>query len=174
MTSESPFGNIYEAFATASAKFRNRTAVIYLGTRFSYNRIMKLAENFAASLCDQGVGQGERIILYIPNCLQWVIAWLGIQRIGAVAVPITPIYTAYDLEYIANDSEARFIVCADINYGYVKQVLPETGLNKVIVTRLTDLLPWWKRLFGWAFDKVPKGSVSKENDEIRNRLAKKV
>jgi len=166
VTKEKPFQNIYDAFATASAKFMNKTAVIYLGTRFSYNRIMKLAENFAASLYNQGIREGERVIIYIPNCVQWIVAWLGIQRIGAVAVPITPIYTAYDLLYIANDSGARSIVCADINYGYVKQVLPETGLKKVIVTRLTDLLPWWKRLFGWAFDKVPKGSVSKEKNTL--------
>lgn len=166
MTNGYAFQNIYDAFAAASARFPNKTAVIYLGTRFSYRRIRKLAENFAVSLLDQGVREGERIILYIPNCVQWVVAWLGIQRIGAVAIPITPIYTAYDLQYIANDSGARFIVCADINYGYVKQVLPETDLNKVIVTRLTDLLPRWKRLFGWAFDKVPKGKVSKEGDTI--------
>ena len=166
MTKEKHFRNIYEAFATASVKFSNKTAVIYLGTRFSYNTIMRLAENFTASLCDQGIGEGERIILYIPNSVQWVIAWLGIQRIGAVAIPITPIYTAYDLQYIASDSGAKFIVCADINYGYVKQALPETALSKVIVTRLTDLLPWWKRFFGWAFDKVPKGSVSKEKNTL--------
>jgi long-chain acyl-CoA synthetase len=166
MTQENHFQNIYEAFAAASVKYSNKTAVIYLGTRFSYDTIMRLAENFAASLCDEGIGEGERVILYIPNSVQWVIAWLGIQRIGAVAIPITPIYTAYDLQYIASDSGAKFIVCADINYGYVKQALPETSLNKVIVTRLTDLLPWWKRLFGWAFDKVPKGNVSKEKNTL--------
>jgi long-chain acyl-CoA synthetase len=166
MTKEISFQNIYDAFSTASAKFPDKTAVIYLGTRFSYSRILKLAENFAASLFDQGIRAEEKVILYIPNSVQWVVAWLGIQRVGAVAIPITPIYTAHDLQYIANDSGARFVVCADTNYGYVKQVLPETGLNKVIVTRLTDLLPWWKKFFGWAFDKVPKGSVSKERDTL--------
>jgi len=166
MNQENHFQNIYEAFAAASIKYSNKTAVIYLGTRFSYDTIMRLAENFAASLFDQGIGEGDRVILYIPNSVQWIIAWLGIQRIGAVAIPITPIYTAYDLQYIANDSGAKFIVCADINYGYVKQALPETSLSKVIVARLTDLLPWWKRLFGWAFDKVPKGNVSKEKNTL--------
>jgi long-chain acyl-CoA synthetase len=166
MVNEYSFQNIFEAFVSASMKYSNKTAVIYLGTRFSYSTIMRLAENFAASLCDQGIGEGDRVILYIPNSVQWVIAWLGIQRIGAVAIPITPIYTAYDLQYIANDSGAKFVVCADINYGYVKQALPETALSTVIVTRLTDLLPWWKRLFGWAFDKVPKGNVSKEKNTL--------
>ncbi|MBW2127175.1 MAG: AMP-binding protein [Deltaproteobacteria bacterium] len=83
--------NIFKAFSLAVAKFQNRTAVIYLGTRFSYQKILHLAERFASSLVDMGVKQNDRIILYIPNSIQWIVAWLGTQRAGAVAVPITPI-----------------------------------------------------------------------------------
>jgi len=169
MSQEIPFDNIFDAFAGAAKKFGDNTAIVYLGTRFSYNRIVSLAENFASSLIAEGIEEGDRIVMYIPNSVQWVIAWLGIQRAGAEAVPITPIYTAYDLKYIANDSEAKFVVCADTNYGYVKQAFDETGLKKVIVTKLTDLLPWWKRFFGWAFDKVPKGKVSKEESTLSFR-----
>ena len=166
MTDKDALDNIYNAFDSAAEKHGSKTAIIYLGTRFSYNRVVKLAERFAFSLSAQGVEYGDRIVIYVPNSVQWVIAWLGIQRAGAVAVPITPIYTAHDLQYIANDSEAKYIVCSDTNYGYVKQVFPETGFKKAIVTRLTDILPWWKRLFGWAFDRVPKGKVAKEDNTL--------
>jgi long-chain acyl-CoA synthetase len=169
MTNKDALDNIYNAFAAAAKKYGSKTAIIYLGTRFSYNRVVKLAERFAFSLREQGIEENDRIVMYVPNSVQWVIAWLGIQRAGAVVIPITPIYTAHDLKYIANDSGAKYIVCSDTNYGYVKQVLPETGLEKAIVTRLTDILPWWKRLFGWAFDKVPKGKVSKDIDTLSFR-----
>ena len=169
MPEDITFQNIFDAFAGAAEKFGDNTAIVYLGTRFSYNRIVSLAENFASSLIAEGIEEGDRIVMYIPNSVQWVIAWLGIQRAGAEAVPITPIYTAYDLKYIANDSEAKFVICADTNYGYVKQAFDETGLKKVIATKLTDLLPWWKRFFGWAFDKVPKGKVSKEESTLSFR-----
>ncbi|UCF58141.1 MAG: acyl--CoA ligase, partial [Deltaproteobacteria bacterium] len=167
MTREPVFQNIFDAFAASAKTHRDRTAVVYLGTSFSYGKVLHFAENFAAALQDHGVSEGEKIILYIPNSVQWIVAWLGIQRAGAVAVPITPIYTAYDLDYIAKDSGAGYIVCSDTNYGYVKQAFPETRLKKVIVTRLTDLLPWWKRLFGWAFDRVPTGKVSRDEDTIQ-------
>jgi len=127
---------------------------------------LRLAERFAASLLELGVEENDKVVLYIPNSIQWIVAWLGIQRAGAVAVPITPIYTSYDLRYIARDSGASFVVCADTNYGYVKEVFDEVGFKKVIVTRLDDLLPWWKRLFGWAFDKVPKGKVARDEDTV--------
>jgi long-chain acyl-CoA synthetase len=163
---ELAFRNILEAFVDSAEKHKNKTAIIYLGTRFTYDRILRHVENFAAALVEVGVRRGDRIILYIPNSVQWVISWLGVQRAGAIVVPITPIYTDYDLRYIANDSGATFIICADVNYGYVQQVLPDTGLKKVIVTTLTDILPWWKRLFGWAFDKVPKGHVGKADNTL--------
>lgn len=166
MTVHDPEGNIVEAFASAAKEKGKRTAVIYLGTRFSYETVLRLAVNFAASLRHAGVSEGDRVILYVPNSIHWVIAWLGIQRAGAIVVPITPIYTHHDLIYIANDSGATSIVCSDTNFGYVKQAIPETGLKMAIAAKLTTLLPWRKRLFGWAFDKVPKGRVSREDDTL--------
>jgi long-chain acyl-CoA synthetase len=169
MTQDIPFQNIYDAFAASAAKYANRKAIVYLGSRFSYQRLMNLSENFARSLVEVGVRPGDRIVMYIPNSVQWVISWLGIQRAGAQAVPITPIYTAHDLNYIANDSGARFVVCSDANYGYVQQAWDDTDLKKAVVMKLTDLLPWWKRLFGWAFDRVPKGKISKDEHTLSFR-----
>ena len=51
--------------------------------------------------------------------------------------------------------------CIDTNFGYVERVIPQTGLKRIIVTNLADPLPWWKRLLGWAFDKVPRGRFSR-------------
>lgn len=164
-----PFENIFEAFSASAEKFGRRTAVVYLGTSYSYRRVLELAENFAASLKAEGIDEGDRVIIYLPNSLQWVIGWLGIQRVGALAVPITPIYTVYDLRYIAQDSGARLILCADTNYGYVKEAFPDTCLEKAVVTRLSDPLPWWKKVFGWAFDKVPKGKISKDETSLSFR-----
>jgi long-chain acyl-CoA synthetase len=152
--------NIFGAFEAAAERRRNHPAVIYLGTRYSYLKIKDLAERFAAALIDLGVRPGQRVVLYVPNTVQWVMTWLGIQRAGAVPVPITPIYTPHDLSYITNDSGAEAIVCADTNFGYVKRVLPETQLKNVIVTRMADLLPWWKRAFGTLFDVIPKGKAA--------------
>jgi long-chain acyl-CoA synthetase len=155
-------GTIYDAFDSVAEVYPRKSAIIYLGTAYSYGRIRDWTGRFATALYDIGVREGEKVILYIPNCLQWVIAWLAIQRLEAIAVPITPIYASLDLLYVAGDSEAETIVCTDTNFGYVKQVLPESKLKRVIVTNLADLLPLWKRTFGWIFDKVPKGKTSRD------------
>jgi len=156
--------NIFSAFETVADRRGNHAAVIYLGTRYTYQKLKALAESFAASLLDNGLQSGQRVVIYVPNSIQWVVAWLGIQRAGGVCVPITPIYTPQDLEYIANDSGAEAIVCADTNFGYVKKVLPKTNIGMVVVTKMAELLPAWKRAFGLLFDVIPRGNIDLGTD----------
>ncbi len=151
---------IYSAFEAVARRRKNHTAVVYLGTRYSYQKLKELAESFAAAFIDKGLMPGQRVIIYVPNSIQWVVAWLGIGRAGGVCVPITPIYTPKDLEYIANDSGAEAIVCADTNFGYVQQVLGNTGIRTVVITKMAELLPAWKRLFGSLFDVIPRGNIT--------------
>lgn len=155
--------DIYSTFAATAERRAGHTAVIFLGTQFSYRKVQNLAERFAAALVDMGVEFGNKVMLYIPNSIQWVICWLGTQKIGAVCVPITPIYTPHDLKYIINDCEAETIICADTNFGYVANVLPETCVKRVIVTNIADLLPSWKRYIGRLFDVIPKGNFSRDS-----------
>ena len=151
--------NIAEAFERSARNHPQKTAVVYLGTRYTYERLEKWVRGFALSLREKGVDKGHKVILYAPNSIQWIVAWLGIMKAGAAAVPITPIYTPYDLDFIAGDTGALAIVCMDRNFGYVKQVRPNSRISLVVAANLTDLLPWWKRWFGWIFDKVPSGKV---------------
>ena len=160
---------IYSTFAKTADQYKNHPAVVYLGTRFSYGEIKKMSACFGSALTNMGIKAGQKIIIYIPNSIQWVVAWLGIQKMGGISVPITPIYTPHDLKYIANDSEAEAIVCADTNFGYVTSVLPETRLKKVIVTKMADLLPWWKRGFGYLFDVIPRGKIALDENTFSFR-----
>jgi long-chain acyl-CoA synthetase len=103
-------------------------------------------------------------MIYIANCPQFLVAYFGIQEIGAIPVPVSPIYTPFELEYMINDSGAETIICQDTNFHYVKEVFEKTNLKRIIVTNLVDLLPWWKRTMGRVFDKVPKGVVRKSSE----------
>jgi long-chain acyl-CoA synthetase len=84
---------------------------------------------------------------------------LGVQKLGAVVVPVSPIYTSYEMEYLLKDSGAETIICLDTNFCYVEEVFAGTPLKRAIVTNLVDLLPPWKRGLGILFDKIPRGKV---------------
>ena len=153
----------FSRFDRMSERYPGNTAVIYLGERFSYRRLRELSERFAGALSSMGIKKGDRVIIYISNCIQWVISFLGIQKIGAVIVPVSPIYTSHELEYMVRDSGAKTVICLDTNFCYVKEVMDETGLEQVVVTNLVDLLPFWKRSMGVLFDRLPSGKVDKDS-----------
>jgi long-chain acyl-CoA synthetase len=151
--------SIYEQFEKVSRDFPEKPALIYLGKRYSYSQLREAVGNLAASLYRMGVSKGDKAILFLPNCPQWVIAWFALLRMGVTAIPVSPIYTPIDLKYMVDDSGAETIFCLDTNFGYVSQVLPETGLKRVIVTNLAELLPWWKWWIGRGFNKIPMGKI---------------
>lgn len=137
----------------------DKTAIVYLGEKFSYRELKELIDRFATALYELGVRDNDKVMLYISNCPQWVIAYFGIQKIGAIVVPTAPIYTPYEISFQLNHSGTETIICHDTNFGYVSAVLSKTGLKRVIVTNLVDLIPWWKRMSGRLFDRVPYGAV---------------
>ncbi|MCB2185532.1 MAG: AMP-binding protein [Deltaproteobacteria bacterium] len=161
--------NIPASFAEVAKQYPQKTALSYLGTGYSYAEVEDMAGRFAAGLLARGLAPGAKVVIYMPNSIQWVVAWLGIQRAGCVAVPITPIYTPYDLAYIANDTGAEAVVCVDRNYGYVTKVMENTKIKLVVTSGLADLLPAYKRWFGFVFDKVPKGRTAKAAHTVNIR-----
>lgn len=154
----------FTRFDRMCEKYPDRPAIIYLGENFSYRRLKDLIDRFATSLIQLRIGKGDKVMLYISNSVQWVIAFFAIQKIGAVTVPVPPIYTSFEIEYMINDSGAETVICLDTNFGYVKEIFPKTCLKRAIVTNLVDLLPLWKRTVGFLFDKIPRGTVDRDKN----------
>jgi len=151
----------FTQFERMSEKYPDRPAIIYLGEKFTFARLRNLIDRFGTALRHLGVRKGDKVVLYITNSAQWVISFFAIQKIGAVVVPVAPIYTSFEIEYMINDSGAETIICLDTNFGYVQDVFPKTSLKRAIVTNLVDILPLWKRTVGFLFDKIPNGIVKK-------------
>ena len=143
-------------------QFPDRDALIYLGEKISYKKLWDWIERFATALAALGVGHGDKVMLYIPNSPQWIIANFAVQKIGAAVVPVSPIYTAFEIEYMANDAGAETIICLDTNFGYVNGIARKTPIKRIIVTNIAALVPVWKRVIGRLFDKIPTGKVERK------------
>jgi long-chain acyl-CoA synthetase len=154
----------FTRFYEICQKYSGNTALIYLGQRFSYGSLERMVDKFATGLSNLGVKKGDKVMLYISNCPQWLIANYAINRIGAITVPVSPIYTTFEIEYMMHDAGIESVICLDTNFGYVKEVMERVGLKRVIVTNLVDLIPWWKRMLGHVLDKIPMGKIEKGKD----------
>jgi long-chain acyl-CoA synthetase len=153
---ELTFTRLYEM----AARYPDRTALVFLGMRISFKRLVADIDRCAAGLAGIGVGRGDRVMIYLANCPQWVIANFAIQRLGAAVVPVSPIYTAHELEYLVQDAGVETVLCQDTNFGYVQEVLDKTCLKQIVVTNITAMLPPWKVWLGHALDKIPTGKVA--------------
>lgn len=149
----------FSRFEKSCEAYPNHIALIFLGEKFSYKGLKDKVDRFATGLVGLGIGKGDRIVLYLSNSVQFVIAFLAAQKIGAAVVLVSPIYTSHEIEYMIKDSGAETIICHDTNYGYVKEIFDETPLKNIIVTNLLDLVSWQKRNLARLLDKAPHGTV---------------
>ncbi len=150
----------YTRFLRAVEKYPDNIALVFLGQRFTYRKLAELVDRFATGLSQRGLQKGDRLLLYLANSPQLIIAWLAAQRIGVVVVLVSPIYTSHEIAYMASDSGAKAVLCHDTNYGYVQEVLKGSPLQTVIVTRLLDMVSPLKRTVAAMFDKAPTGTVA--------------
>lgn len=164
----------FSAFEAACRKYPERNALIYLGRKFSYRSLKQMIDQFATALHRLGVGHQDKVMIYLGNSPQWVIANFAIQKLGAVVVPVSPIYTSYELLYMVQDAEVETVICMDTNFGYVKEVDRQHPLRRIIVTNLTDMLYTWQKIFGNLVDKIPKGNTVRGDNIYRfNELLRK-
>ena len=157
---ESTPNSIWENFEEIARRTPDKKALIYLGTTWTYREFKDTVERLAAALHQIGIGKGDKAVIYMPNIPQWLITFFALQRLNATVVAVASVYTPIDLKYMVEDSGAKTLFCMDTNFGYATQVLYKTELEKVVVTTMVEMLPWWKRFLGKAFDRVAEGNFT--------------
>lgn len=82
-----------------------------LGTsEISFDDLSKQTHQFAQLLRDQQIAEGERVLIRLPNCLDYPIAFLGAMKRGAISVPTSTLLTVEEVLYLAQDSAAQVLV----------------------------------------------------------------
>ncbi len=84
------------------------------------------------------MAEGDRVAVYLPNIPQFIIAYYGILKAGAVVTTISPLYREREVEQQLNDSGAETIVTIDSLYPVVVNVWGKTLLRNVVTTSIED------------------------------------
>ncbi len=149
-------------------KYPGQTALIYYGTKISYAQLSNLANRFALGLQKLGIEKGERVAIALPNIPQYPIAFYGVLRAGAVAVPTNPLYTGREMQHQLADSGARIIVMMDDFYPTVRAIRDQTALEHVILTSPADYLPPLLRTLYPLSQRKAKRQVPRLTDKERH------
>ena len=115
----------------------DHTAIICGDERVSYSGLLARACRVAAALHDAGVRREERILLLLDDTPAFPATFLGAVRLGAVPVPVNPLYKPSDFRYFLEDSYARVVV-ADASFAE-KAAEATRGLAEVRVYEPADL-----------------------------------
>jgi fatty-acyl-CoA synthase len=140
-----PATTLWFNLEVSATRFPEKAAYIYGGRALSYGELKRQAESLAGWLQSAGVERGDRVVLYLQNCPQFVIAFYAVMRANAVVVPVNPMNRADEFEHYITDPDTKVAICAADLAGFVATanaaVPAERRLKQVLVTRYADALP---------------------------------
>ena len=159
-----PRATVQSLLDHSAAQFGDRSAAVFFGAALSYRVLRILVDRFAGALHRLGVQPGDRVSLHLPNCPQFLVAYYGALRAGAVVVPFNPLYVEREIEHQLIDSAADVAVTLDLIYPRLADARPRTRVREVIVTSINayfpPLLRWLYPLRAWReghLVRVPRG-----------------
>jgi long-chain acyl-CoA synthetase len=115
----------------------------FLGRKFTYIEMAHLVRRVATGLAVAGIRPGDRVGLYLPNVPQYVAAYFGALRLGAVLVNLSPLCSAEDLRHQVRDSGTRLLITVSSTSLLTQAValLEGAGLERVVAGSLAGTLP---------------------------------
>ncbi len=119
----------------------DRVCTLFKGRAITYREMNALADRVASALIGLGVQKGDRVALMLPNTPQFVYAYYGILKAGAVVVACNPLYNPHELAHQINDCGARVIIALSSFYERVNGIRGETQLKHILVTNIKEQLP---------------------------------
>ena len=137
-----PQTSLWHNLAVSALRFPDKPALVFFDQALSYASVLHQAERLAATLHRLGVRKGDRVLLNLQNCPQWVVAHFAILRVDAVVVPVNPMNRAEELKHYITDPEVKVaITAADLAPELASanaELPPAARLAHLIVTHYSD------------------------------------
>jgi fatty-acyl-CoA synthase len=113
---------------------RDGLIVRHQNIRWSYGEYRREVDRLAGGLLALGIGKGDRVGIWAPNCFEWCLTQFATAKIGAILVCINPAYRVYELEFALNKSGCVALVTAQkylsSDYaGMLRDLAPELAFH---------------------------------------------
>jgi len=115
-----------------------KVAIAYFEREITYAELDSFSNQFSAGLAALGVKKGDRVAIFLPNIPQFLIAYFGVLKTGAVLTSISPLHREREVKYQLNDSESETIIALESLYPILKIVWRKTKLKNAIITSMEE------------------------------------
>ncbi len=134
------YPSLLELMDEGFKKFADNAAYSCMGKEITFGQLDKYSRDFAAYLQSTGLQKGDRLVIQMPNCLQYPVAMFGALRAGLIIVNTNPLYTPREMEHQFRDAGAKAIVIVANFASNLEKVIDKTSIKHVFVTQLGDML----------------------------------
>src|SRR6266516_278848 len=137
---------LHDLLSNAAREFPDRPALIFFGQRIGYRELERLSNRFAHALRRLGVKKGDRVAIVLPNIPQFVIAFYGILKAGAVVVLGSPLSNEAEIAYQLQHSGAQVLCTLSLYHAMVERVCTTNDIKQIIYSNVREYLPLRQRV----------------------------
>lgn len=141
------------------SKYGDKTAINFLDSTVTYNRLWDLVRRLATALSNLGLRKGDVCALMLPNSHQYVVSYYACHLLGVTVTAINPTYKALEIQHQLQDSGAKILIVLDAVFTEAGNGIKDTPVENVIGTNIVDLCGFsgMKRFIGKLLKKIPTG-----------------
>lgn len=114
-------------------------AITVSGQSTTYQQLWDQTRNYAGALKAQGITEGDRVAVLIPNVTDFARVYYAVLSLGAVAVPIHALLKRHEISYVLEDAEAKLLICAAPLLGEGAAGAQASGVEVISVLAPEDL-----------------------------------
>lgn len=129
---------VFAALDRAAEQWPGQTAVLCGERSLNYRQLKDGADRLAGALAGLGVGRGDRVCLFLPNSIEFILSDWAVLKAGAAVVPTSVLRSEEGLLHEAGSSGSKVIVCAEPQLERVLAVRARCDLEHVIVVAAGD------------------------------------
>lgn len=133
---------LWQMLVDTAERYPEQAAVKFFGHVITYREFVEQAEALAGWLVHEaGVERGDRVMVYLQNSAQWMIAHFAIQRADAILVPVSPMNRAAEVAHYLADSGAQVAICGQDLLSQLQAASSQQPLKATVLVTYRDCLP---------------------------------
>jgi long-chain acyl-CoA synthetase len=124
-----------ELIRNQAERFGEKTLLRFGDEAVSYKEFDAKSGQLAKAFQNLGIKKGDRIAIMFQNCLEVVESYFAIWKTGAWAVPVSPVFTPHEVEYLLSDAGAKMIIAGEEQYSRIEPIRAKLTSLETIVLR---------------------------------------
>ena len=146
INAEFPACTVYQNIYEHNKEHLEDIALVYFGTRMTYGKMFEEIEKTATAFANYGVKKEDKVILFTSSTPEIVIAVLALNKIGAVANMINPLFEEEQIIARVNETEATLMIAMEQLWPKIENIVDKLCIKKYAIVSVTDAMPFIKNV----------------------------